>query len=330
MAAANFSKLKSLRRFLEMKPHQEVLRLYLRSFDVGLLEDAILVTVHRAWSSQPPFELTEIGINTYDRRSVNGGFPIVLRAHAETIFNGIWSLHLRLRSSAHLPTAGGHASAYHFGTTIFVSHDEAMDMLGQIWNQPIDESNPEKGMRPVIYMHFGNNDGLSKTRKDQFSFDPAPLPTTVAVLDAQNIPVQAKITRSATASLDYLLLQFKISPINFGNAGIAAMYATTVAILSALRKELYGSEDNPRAKPGQKGISRAKAAQSVIQWLMERPTPAPPFGVTIYCWRCGSEAHSFLECPNEDLSCSRCEKSVLAWRRANAGTHVEGLCTFRG
>jgi hypothetical protein len=178
-------------------------------------------------------------------------------------------------------------------------------------------------------MSFSDNDGVAKTRRTRFDFEPASLPTTVAVLDAQLIPAQAKMTRNATASFEYLLKQFKITPFHPENSGNAAMYATMIAILSVLRLELYATTGNTAGKPARTGQSSSKDAQTVVQSLMEWPTPAPPFGVEVYCWRCGSGMHGVDACPNEDLTCSRCEVSVHKWRRENAGTHIEGLCAFR-
>ncbi|KAF1850253.1 uncharacterized protein K460DRAFT_350331 [Cucurbitaria berberidis CBS 394.84] len=328
MAASTPAKLKSLRATLAAKTHQEVLRMYIQKHEVGLLKHAFLVTVYRKWSANPPYHLTELGITTYDRQRVNNGQPVLAGPHAEYLLKHVWCLHLRIRSHAHLPSTGD-ANAYHFGTTTFVSQEEALHMLHEIWHQPMDEADPDKGLRPIVYMSFGDNDGMGKMRKTAFDFDPSSMSTTVAILDAQNIPVQAKITRSQTAPFEYLLQQFKIQAFDFDNGGNAAMYATVIAILSALRNELYGSLDNPRAKAGQKGQSSSKSAQSVIQWLMEWPTPAPPIGVSMYCWRCGSAEHSFTECPNSDLECSKCMNSPHTWRKENASTHTEGLCIFR-
>jgi hypothetical protein len=177
-------------------------------------------------------------------------------------------------------------------------------------------------------MSFGANDSISKVRKVAFDFDPSSLDTTVATLDAQIIPQQSKITRHSDASFAYLLAQFKITVHHPENSGNAAMYATTIAVLSALRVELYASPRNKVAKPGQSGQSSCKSAAFVMQALMDWPTPAPPVGVRVFCWKCGSEVHCFAECPNVDLKCSKCEGAVQEWRRKNAATHVEGSCAF--
>ncbi|KAF1935421.1 hypothetical protein EJ02DRAFT_439251 [Clathrospora elynae] len=303
MAVSTTAKLKSLRDLLAAKPHQDVLRLYLQSHDTGLLQHAFLVTVHRKWSAHSPYHLTELGITTYDRMRVNRGQPIMVGPHAEDLLRKVWSFHLILRPHAHLDfTTGSSLAAFHFGTTIYVSQEEALDLLHQIWHQPMDEADLTKGMRPIVYMSFDDNDGLAKMRKAAFDFTPSSLSSTVAVLDAQNIPVQAKITRSQTASYDYLLKQFKITAFDVGNSGNAAMYATIIAILSALRFEIYGSNGNKVSKPGRTGQSSSKAAHSVVQSLMEWPTPPPPWGVTTYCWRCGIGEHRYEECPNTDLT----------------------------
>jgi hypothetical protein len=290
----------------------------------------MLVTVHRKWSAHPPHHLTELGITTYDRLRVNNGQDIMSGAHAEDILRHVWYLHLVIRPHAHLDSETANISTYHFGTTVYVSQEEALDLLHQIWHQPMDPWYTEKGLRPIVYMSFCNNDSVAKRRKAVFDFDPVTLSTTVATLDAQIIPQQAKIICHATATFNYLLQQFKITAFHPDNAGNAAMYATIIAILSALRIEVYYSSPNNRvAKPGRTRQSSSKAAQSVVQSLMEWPTPAPPFGVTMYCWRCGSGKYAFGERSNDDLSCGRCEKSMHQWRRENAGTHMEGLCVFR-
>ncbi|KAH9879564.1 hypothetical protein IAQ61_001382 [Plenodomus lingam] len=316
----------NLRKLLSSKPDKTVLRTYLNNDSANLLDDAVVVNVHRAWTIHAPYSLTDLGITTYSRKNGSHSSATSPGPQAENILNRIWSLHLRIRSHAHLPTTNGHAQAFHFGTTVYVTKEEALDLLHQIWHQPSGEAD---GLRPIIYMYFGNNDGLGKMRKAQFDFDPSSLPTTIATLDAQIIPAQAHITRHSDAALEYLMLQFKIKTFHVENAGNAAMYATVVAILASLRQELYASAQNPRAQVGQKGMSSSKSASRVMQGLMEGPTPPPPFGVTRYCWRCGSGMHEYVECSAYDLACGKCEKSVLAWRRENAGSHVDGLCIYR-
>ncbi|KAF2250389.1 hypothetical protein BU26DRAFT_604555 [Trematosphaeria pertusa] len=292
-----------------------------------LLRDAVLVTIHRKWLEHPPHTPTEIGIATFDRKQVNDGQPVFPGPHAEDLLKHVWFMHLRLRRGAHLPAGPGDPDAFHFGTSVFVSHEEALDMLHEIWHQPIDEKNPGLGFRPIICLSFGDNHSLSKTRKD-FDFDPANISTTAAMLDAQVIATQARITSSQYPSIEYLLHQFRILPHDHGNSGNAAAYITMVAFLSALRKEVYESLQNPRAKPGQSGPSSSKPAQHVINWLMQRPTPAPPFGTTTYCYRCSNWAHVFVQCQEKDFVCSKCLRSDSTWRRANAATHKEGLCIF--
>jgi hypothetical protein len=330
MSSATNSKLNNLRDLLATKPHHDTIRLYLYQKSDNLLKEAVIVTLYRKWSARPPYGLTEIGIATYSRQEVNCGLPCTPGPHAEGLLKHVWSMHLRIRSHAHLPSANaGPADAFHFGTSAFATHDEAMDLLDQIWHQPLEPTKRYKGYRPVIFLSFGNNDALSKTRNTAFDFVPAKIDTTVAVLNAQDIAVQAKITGSQDATLDYILPIFKITPFDTDNAGNAATYTTIVAFLSVLRAEIYGSKSNPKAKPGMLGVSAVKPAQDVVQWLMERPTPVPPFGLTTYCWRCSSFVHMAKDCPNTDFVCSKCLVSKLKWRQENANTHMEGLCIFR-
>lgn len=243
-------------------------------------------------------------------------------------------MHYRIRENSHLSTSKEDPTEadqppFHFGYSVYVTLEDAMDLLQQIWHQPIDPMKLEKGNRPVICLSFGNNEALNKTRHVDFDFSPTEIGTTVAMLDAQNIAVQAKITSSGDASIGYLLKIFQIRPYHEHNAGNAAMYVTALAFLSVLRKELYGSEANPKAIPGQRGISSTKTASKVMQWLMDHPTPVPPFGVTTYCSRCSSFVHTADECPNTDFVCSKCLASKTKFRQESAVTHMEGLCIYR-
>jgi hypothetical protein len=328
MASATGAKLRNLRKFLSSKSHYDTILIYLCQNHDNLLKESIIVTLYRNWSHLPPYGLTEIGIAAYCRQQVNNGLPFLPGPHAEGMLKQLWSMHIRMRSNAHLPSANGHIDAFHFGTSVFATHDEAMDLLQQMWHQPIDTERPDKGCRPVVFLSFGDNDALSKIRNTEFDFVPYNIDTTVAVLNVQDIAVQAKITRSNDATIDYLAPIFKLTPFHVENAGNAATYTTIIAFLSVLRQEIYGSEQNPRARPGMYGVSAEKSAQSVMQWLMERPTPAPPFGVTTYCWRCSSFLHMASECPNTDFICRKCLASKAKWRQENANTHMEGLCIF--
>jgi hypothetical protein len=322
-------KVNNLRSLLASKPQKEVFRLYLYQNRDNLFKEAVLVTFYRKWSEHPPYGLTEIGITTYDRQQVNCGLPCPPGPHAEDLLAHVWSIHLLLRSNAHLPSAGSNPDAFHFGSSVFATQPEAVQLLHQIWHQPMDSADLDKGYRPIICLSFGDNEALGRIRASDIAFTPDKIETTVAVLNAQDIAVQAKITRSSSAAIDYLLPIFRIKPYHAGNAGNAATYITVLAFLSVLRDELYGAESNVRARPGQWGISATKPAQSVMQWLMERPTPAPPFGVTTYCSRCSSFVHSVWECPNTDFVCTKCSASQAKWRQENAATHMEGLCVFR-
>jgi hypothetical protein len=326
MAGVNSAKLSNLRNFLSSKSHYDIIRIYLYQKHDNLLRYATIVTLYRNWSRRPPYGLTEIGIATYCRQQVDCGLPLTPGPHAENLLKDLWSMHIRIRSHAHLPSANG---PFHFGTTVFATHEEAMDLLHQIWHQPIDTERPDKGCRPVIFLSFGNNDALSKIRNTAFDFVPSGIDTTVAVLNVQDIAVQAKITRSNDATIEYLFPIFKATPFHVENAGNAATYITAIAFFSVLRQEIYGSGENPRARPSMHGLSAAKSAQSVMQWLMERPTPAPPFGVTTYCWRCSSFLHKDFGCPKTDIVCRKCLVSKAKWRQENANTHMEGLCIFR-
>lgn len=166
-------RLNNLRSFLAAKKHEEILRLYLQSVQDNLLQQAVLVALYRKWSSSPPYRLTEIGAAIYDRQQVNYGYPCPPGPHAEDLLRRVWSLHLRLRSHAHLPADNASPDAFHFGSSVFVTHQEAMDLLHQIWHQPMNSSRPENGYRPIICISYSDNDALGKIRVADFEFMPS-------------------------------------------------------------------------------------------------------------------------------------------------------------
>ncbi|KAI0572921.1 hypothetical protein Alg215_09500 [Pyrenophora tritici-repentis] len=286
------AKLLSLRASLSAHPDQEVLRSYFKGSSSNPLSSAVLVTLHRKWTTHPPYRLLSLGITTYTRTSTHDTPPPTPGPHAENLLRELWCLHLVIRPTAHIDSSAATGPPpFHFGTTIYVTLAEALDMLHAIWHQPVDEDNFKAGFKPIVYMAFGSNDAVGKIRRPAFDFDPSGFDTTVATLDAQIIPQQAKITRHADANLNYLLAQFKLKLFDEENAGNAAVYTTAVAVLSSLRMELYQDTKNKVAKPGRTGVSSGKEAREVVQGLMNGPTPAPPWGTDVFCVRCGSWEH---------------------------------------
>ncbi|KAF1962709.1 hypothetical protein CC80DRAFT_460982 [Byssothecium circinans] len=294
----------------------------------ALFKDAVLVTVYRKWLAFPPNSLLDIGITTFDRRKLDEGVDKYAGAHAENFFRHVWFLHLRIRERAHLPQGDADPDRFHFGSTVFTTQEEARGLLHDVWHQPVDEENAGLGNRPIIYISFGNNDGYATMRRD-LDFDLSSANTTIAVMNAQSIAHQANITRSQDASIDYLLKPFKITPHDPANSGNAAAYITIIVFLSVLRMDLYHQiVENPKGKPGRYGQSKSKPARHVINALMLRPTPAPPFGHQTYCSACGSCEHIRPSCDDVFVACMRCARSKQSWRRENAESHLEELCAF--
>ena len=109
-------------------------------------------------------------------------------------------------------------------------------------------------------------------------FNPSMMDTNIATLDGQVIAEQAKIARDSFPTMSSLLSQFDIQPRNVENCGNAVAYVIIIAMLSALKEDLYKSPDNKEAKPGQFGQSASKTAQAVVDWLIANPTSVPPIG----------------------------------------------------
>lgn len=95
--------------------------------------------------------------HSFNRQHVNseGLIDTFARAHAENYLSHVWSMHLRLRENVHIASINSDPEAYHFGTSVYVSKEEAMDFLHDIWHQPLDEENEDLGYRPVICLQHG-------------------------------------------------------------------------------------------------------------------------------------------------------------------------------
>ncbi|KAF2638745.1 hypothetical protein P280DRAFT_404621 [Massarina eburnea CBS 473.64] len=329
-------KLEGLRRVVDISPPATVLKQYLKGEPLQVLsgsqnklfKHAVVVCVFRKWLDQVPQSLMEIGITTFDRLAFEKKFTSP-GAHGENFFKLIWSMHVRLHKSAHLPQSdGAKPDQFHFGTTIFSTEEQARHMLDDIWQQPMSEEEPKRGFRAIIYLSFGNNDSLGMTRPN-LDFNPSSMKTTIATMNVQNICHQAGTTSHQDASVEYLLNVFDIKTYDLWNTGNAATYITYAAFLSVLRKDLYfDAKTNPKAKPGKFGQSAKKDSMEVMRCLAEWPTPPPPFGCEKFCTLCKSCDHTPLECPKVSLTCKKCEASFMFWRQVNAPSHSSKQCIF--
>ncbi|KAF9729622.1 hypothetical protein PMIN01_12486 [Paraphaeosphaeria minitans] len=304
---ANLPKLQRLRDITWTSQQSRLLEHYLqaKALPLGgtaelnkLFKSTVLVTLCYDQTSVRSDKLLALGIAIFARQHVNSGGLIDTSAgaHAENYLSHVCSMHLRLRENAHVPSTNNDPNVYRFGTSAYVSKEELVDFLHEIWHQPLDEENPKLGYRPIICLQHGNAHGHRATWQE-LGFDPMKMDTNIAMIDSQIIAQQSKLTRNPYAEIEYILDQFNIQPCDSTNCGNAAVYITISSVLCALRKDLYQSPQNPKSKPGEYGQSASKTAQAVVNKRMERPTPAPPIGTEGYCLRCKSDRHCFAECP---------------------------------
>lgn len=90
------------------------------------LHKAAIVCLNASWWQNPPDPTTEFGIAEF---MVKGASPTT---HCENIINGIRNAHARVIPNAHLLnqyTEDGDSEAFNFGTTKFVSLEEAKKVL---------------------------------------------------------------------------------------------------------------------------------------------------------------------------------------------------------
>ncbi|PVH95654.1 hypothetical protein DM02DRAFT_536896 [Periconia macrospinosa] len=322
--------LTTLRADLRSVPHRQALHQYLRgegTSNPSLLQNAVFVSIRRCWSPHPPYNLMEIGLAIYNGKQQQ---QQPAGPHGENVLKDVRFLHLRFReqASGQLPN-GADPTKFHFGTTAFVDSKEARSLLSQIWYQPMDESNPAAGFRPVICLMAANDKPTTPT--DNVNFNPAAIGTTVAVLDPEIVAVQSAVASFPCLPVDKILEQhFSITANHPDNTGNQAAYLMIMVVLAALRHELYHDPQlNIRDIPGQYGQSSSKPAQDVVNYLMDHESPEPPVGTIVYCPRCASSDHLVMDCPETFVLCSKCRYAYdQTWRIPNAITHKDEACSY--
>ncbi|KAL1646149.1 hypothetical protein SLS61_007959 [Didymella pomorum] len=175
------------------------------------LHKAAIVCLNASWWQNPPDPTTEFGIAEF---MVKGASPTT---HCENIINGIRNAHARVIPNAHLLnqyTEDGDSEAFNFGTTKFVSLEEAKKVLINTFVRP------------------------------HMRIDLVDLGTITKVVDTQNLAKDALIhsPKGPNISLADLLEHFKTRISNQYNAGNESAGILIAALLTSLRDDIYMHE----------------------------------------------------------------------------------------
>ena len=143
------------------------------------LHEAAIVCLNASWWQHSQYPTTELGIAELITKGLS---PTI---HAENILRGMRVAHARIMPNAHLLnqyTEAGDPEAFNFGTTKFITIDEAKDILINTFVRPrlIGDSNGTH--QPIIFIGHAVQNFVTHI-KDSFGVDLMGLGTIVKVID---------------------------------------------------------------------------------------------------------------------------------------------------
>ncbi|KAI4941349.1 hypothetical protein J4E91_010794 [Alternaria rosae] len=273
------------------------------------LQDAVIVASDAEWYEHDDHFITELGISVLDPRSV----PQPITASPWSILTSMENYHVRIKPHAHLTNKDlceGHPDAFQFGSTTFVSVNEAKEMLRNLFTRRDVYGN----LRPVIFVgHAVSND--YEAIKSRFGLDLEELGTIVATIDTQVLAVEhGLVNPSRRIRLAHLLSGYDIEEPYLHNAGndivctmIAAFLMLCPPLKAPLNKLHYVDLKAQLRDAGQTAIKEGRG-----------------YGVTRFCEKCDSHHHTAPYCRVSVWHCEHCDKDPLT--RHMAYSHKSEKC----
>ncbi|KAF2030422.1 hypothetical protein EK21DRAFT_65449 [Setomelanomma holmii] len=286
------------------------------------LNEATVICPDIEWWQKEPKPTTEIGVAEL---MVKGAKP---QDHAENILTGIQVAHARNSEHAHLRNkfiGAGDPEKFFFGTTKFVTMEEAKEVISQSFLRP--RVGGDGSFQPIILVGHAVDNEFEHIKKI-FGVDLRSYGTIVKVIDTQVMAKQANIRgpKGPYIGLRDLLEHFHIHIHNLHTAGNDAAGTLIAAVLLAVKDVIYPGIGN--RKPPQQ--VRGRPVQSAIQRIMAigKSLPPPSWGSHTFCTRCGRDNHLRQECFAK-VNCSICRDSGVV-RLYNAHrTHMTSKCLYQ-
>lgn len=273
------------------------------------LQDAVIVASDAEWYEYDDHFITELGISVLDPRSI----PQPISASPWGILTSMENYHVRIQPHAHLTNKDlceGHPDAFQFGSTTFVSVNEAKEMLRNLFTRRDAYGN----LRPVIFVgHAVSND--YEVIKSRFGLDLEELGTIAATIDTQVLAVEhGLVNPSRKIRLPHLLSEYDIEEPYLHNAGndiVCTMIAAFLMLCpppKAPHNKLHYVDLKAQLRDaGQTAIKGGRG-----------------YGVTRFCEKCDSHHHTAPYCRVSVWHCEHCDKDPLT--RHMAYSHNSQKC----
>lgn len=255
--------------------------------------------------------MTEIELACFDSQSVRP-FAGAHGPHAESILNKVHFYHLRMIEHAHRVNrlhCKGKPENNRFGSTRFLTSDEAMNMLTELFTWLIDPNRPELGHCPIIFLgHAIRNE--SEMLDVSIGFNPQSFSNVVATNDTQAIADEVNIRdRDPRISLPIL---YKHVGFEYCD-GHTAVNDAAYTLFAAMLMVMHGFLPEPPTK----------STQQVVNEIEQGSKESDCYYVILkYCTRCGSRKHLRTTCHVKVF----CETCRAAGRLNAATTHRTHLC----
>ncbi|KAH3945226.1 hypothetical protein HBI56_055370 [Parastagonospora nodorum] len=286
----------------------------------SVLNEAAVVCLDIEWWQHQPKPTTELGIAEL---LAKGMLPT---AHAENILTGIQVAHARIMPHAHLLNTfkgSGDPEIFHFGTTKFVTAEEAKQVVIDTFVRPRLGGDEVGSLQPIILIGHAVENEFEHIQR-AFGVDLRSYGTVVKVIDTQAMATKAGIAgpKGPNIGLRDLLTYFNVHIDNLHTAGNDAAGTLMAAVLLALKDGLY-----PVGKPP--AVVKGRNIQEVVESVVSigKSYPPPAWGREHFCTRCQRENHHRPDC-FATVSCSICRDSGVV-RLYNAHrTHMTANCLF--
>jgi hypothetical protein len=289
------------------------------------LNDVVIVGLDAEWWEKEPNHITELGFSVLRTGELAGLQP---GPHGINFLSKMKFYHVRIQPFSHLENrqyTPGDPEQFHFGSTRFVSLEEARNLLVDMFQWPTSRTDGTK--LPVVLMGHDVGNDIAKMHS-HFGVNIGQYIT--AVVDTQELANQKYIRgpRGPKIGLKDLAKYFHLEPSNLHTAGNDIAYTAFLSVLVPLKKELYASPENPLGDPVP--VVQGRHIQEVINNLsiIGRARLPPAFGRLMFCTKCDGEDHLRQFCRTL-VRCEYCLSSTQPRLRLSAFTHKTEKCVMR-
>lgn len=290
---------------------------------IPLLNEAAIVCLDIEWWQKEPHPTTEIGVAELMVKHVAPNM------HAENILTGIQVAHARIASNAHLRNhfvGAGDPENFHFGTSKFVSVDEAKIVLQNTFLRDRQSFTRGKPIQPIILIGHAVENEFEHIKR-ALGVDLRSYGSIIKVIDTQQMAQKANIKgpKGPVIGLGGLLAHFNIEIPDLHTAGNDAAGTLIAAVLLALKEDLYVRFPGPNFT-----APDGTTLQHVVNYMSElgNAAPGPSWGKEVYCTRCNRENHYRAACFTK-LNCDICRSSGVIRLYNAARTHDTSKCLYQ-